>query len=99
MGTTIEKLIEALKELDQRRDLPVQGEFLASGEDEAVDLAVDLASEILFAECAPREPVNAKARKALHEAGFEVAPGEQDSFGWLSGILRLPGAKKTMVFR
>jgi len=101
MGTTVERLIEVLKELDQRRDLPVQGEdpeFIAAGEDEDVDLAVELVNEVLLADCEPREPVNTEARKILHEAGFEVAPGEADSFGWLSGILRLPTAKKTLVF-
>lgn len=35
----------------------------------------------------------------LHNRGFEVMPGEMDSFGWLTGIVRRTGVKnKGIVF-
>jgi hypothetical protein len=43
-----------------------------------------------------RPDIDAITTVKMH--GFNVRPGESDSFGWLSGVIELPTRKQSIVF-
>jgi len=92
----VKQLIEALKEVE-KDDLVVEGRNVTDGyyDDlpETVRKAVDLADGVLITgEGRPNFDVFEEIKKA----GFHVGPGETDSFGWLTGVIRT--SKGSLVY-
>jgi hypothetical protein len=101
MSTQLDQLVLALNDLVEEPAITGLGKFacyeepggdwLTNGEradnHEKLNRVLDLCASVLMA--SPGQ-VNSDAIARLKAAGYDVVPGEQDSFGWLTGVLRTP---------
>jgi hypothetical protein len=86
------KLIELLKQVEAEPTIPKR-EWLSNpardGENPEDDAIIDAIQALACKELiAPDGRCNWDAIERVKNAGFHVGPGEQDSFGWLTGVIR-----------
>lgn len=81
IGTTC--LIQMLRNIETNDEILTQ-RYLTDAPTSSVEAAADKACEELITNDGH---CNRNNMRLLKDAGFNVTPGEQDSFGWLTGCI------------
>ena len=87
----MERLIAALKEMLED-DMVVPAEYLTDGDcpESVARVEYEACGALIHSDGRPNF---ANQRELFRRTGYEVVPGEVDSFGWLTGVIITPKGK------